>query len=616
MMHMSNRHDHPCVSVIIPTRNRVETFLPRAAKSVLVQTEADLELIIVDDASTDGTAEFVKSLGDPRIKYLQHSKCAGQCAARNTGLEAAKGDFVAFLDDDDEWMPHKLEVQLRAFDESPEFGLIYSGWLWVFQEINTVERKNVPDKKGLIRGYHRWFHNVCVDTLIRTDLVRAAGGYNEALVCYEHTDLLIRLTRLCRFGHVRDVLAVCWSHHGIRVSNSSECLANGIDYLLANYRDFIRVHRKAWAEFNLRLGALKLQALYDTADSREKLLASVKAEPFRKTAWAYVLASLLPSPMLRGLSRYFFVEPDQDSTEITAKSNEQCNKSALLKSFGWHNTGVPAKRVSVAAIVVTYLREKLLLTALEAIVGQSRPPDAVIVIDNGPTGETEESVRRRFPQVIYSRLGENKGPAGGFAAGLKIAYEHGHDWFWLFDDDCRPEGPNCLEALLAHQRDHPALGIIRPVVKDPSTGNVAGAGPWSGALFSRDVVGTVGFPKEDLFFGSEDIEYASRILRQGFTVIKCEDVIVFHNVPSRRTWSSVIRKGYVEPPWRLYYEVRNLVWLQTRRHPFIGFLRSFNITTKILILSMLFGKFRVTQSWMTLNGFIDGVMGRLGRRAG
>ncbi len=106
----------PDVSIILPTYNRADT-IPRAIESVRDQTFADWELIIVDDGSTDGTAERINKL-DPRIRILRQEN-QGCYVARNSGIAAAKGRFIAFLDSDDEWLPHFLEIAMAFFEWSP-----------------------------------------------------------------------------------------------------------------------------------------------------------------------------------------------------------------------------------------------------------------------------------------------------------------------------------------------------------------------------------------------------------------------------------------------------------------------------------------------------------------
>ncbi len=101
------------VSVVIPTYNR-ESLVLRAIHSALGQTHTDLEVIVVDDASKDRTASVVDAIPDPRLRLLRHPTNLGGAVARNTGLRAARGDFIALLDSDDEWLPEKLQVQIGA----------------------------------------------------------------------------------------------------------------------------------------------------------------------------------------------------------------------------------------------------------------------------------------------------------------------------------------------------------------------------------------------------------------------------------------------------------------------------------------------------------------------
>src|ERR1700677_5167969 len=108
----------PEVTVVIPTHDRAETIM-RAVGSVLSQTHSDFELLVIDDGSNDTTPALMAQVADPRLRLLQHTHNRGAAAARNTGIEAACGRFVAFLDSDDEWSPLKLELQLAELKAAP-----------------------------------------------------------------------------------------------------------------------------------------------------------------------------------------------------------------------------------------------------------------------------------------------------------------------------------------------------------------------------------------------------------------------------------------------------------------------------------------------------------------
>jgi glycosyltransferase involved in cell wall biosynthesis len=113
------------VSVIIPTRNRAE-LLTRALNSALRQTYPYFEIIIIDDASEDNTAAIVQNFKDERLRYILLKKNMGAAAARNTGIEQAGGEYVAFLDSDDQWHPEKLAHQVGAMESlSSRVGIVY-----------------------------------------------------------------------------------------------------------------------------------------------------------------------------------------------------------------------------------------------------------------------------------------------------------------------------------------------------------------------------------------------------------------------------------------------------------------------------------------------------------
>ena len=125
------------VSVIIPTYNRAY-ILPDAIESVLQQTYTNFELIVVDDGSTDETGQVVKRFTDSRICCLQHGNNRGYSAALNTGLAAATGDLIAFIDSDDLWRQEKLQAQVVFLQDQPGIGGVFSDLEWVAQETQTT----------------------------------------------------------------------------------------------------------------------------------------------------------------------------------------------------------------------------------------------------------------------------------------------------------------------------------------------------------------------------------------------------------------------------------------------------------------------------------------------
>jgi len=167
------------VSVIIPTHNRAH-LVAEAIDSVLSQTFTDFELIVVDDGSIDNTEEVVRSFIDRRLKYLKQTN-KGVSAARNTGIETAKGEFIAFLDDDDLFLPAKLSLQLARAADDPTAGLVYGKYLSAIRSEGSMKAAGVCHPKLELRDLLLGpaFHWSTV--LIRRTLLEQVGGFEENL---------------------------------------------------------------------------------------------------------------------------------------------------------------------------------------------------------------------------------------------------------------------------------------------------------------------------------------------------------------------------------------------------------------------------------------------------
>ena len=284
----------PTVSTIIPTYNRAH-LLGRAIRSVQAQSFQDWELLVVDDASTDNTKEMVRSLSDSRIVYLAHPENRGPSAARNSGIHAASGRYVGFLDSDDEWLPQKLERQVVLLDQNAETGLVYGGWEWFSDITERVVLRRVPDGRGRIDGLPRWAFNIAVDFLVRRAALQECP-YDERLRSYMEYDLLLRLAMKYSMSYVPEVLVLCHAHSGPR--NNQRDLRSKVavlEYLLNTYGPLIHSDPRAWARFNLILGALYLRSLHQPHRARRHLWRVVAARPLYWKGWAYALGSLAPS---------------------------------------------------------------------------------------------------------------------------------------------------------------------------------------------------------------------------------------------------------------------------------------------------------------------------------
>ncbi len=182
----------PSVSVIIPTHNRA-TFLLCTLASVLRQTFADFEIIVVDDGSTDDTAARVRGLGDARIQLVQQEK-QERAIARNTGIRHARGEFVAFLDDDDVWQPDFLAHTLRAFES--HFGVVYCGWSFIDARDEPLpEAPHLPQARGaVLTDFFRGCFFPTSAALVRRACLENVGDFDPLLVPVEDWDMWLRLS--------------------------------------------------------------------------------------------------------------------------------------------------------------------------------------------------------------------------------------------------------------------------------------------------------------------------------------------------------------------------------------------------------------------------------------
>ena len=180
------------ISVIIPTYNRKKT-LARAIRSVLNQSFSPFEILIIDDGSNDGTEEWVKE-NFQNIKYIYQNN-HGVSSARNIGIENAYGDWVAFLDSDDEWLPNKLYKQVKAIDSNPEVKFFHTNEIWIRNGVRVNQMKK--HKK-----YGGYIFEKCLDicrvspssVLIKKEVLDNIGVFDESLRVCEDYDLWLRIT--------------------------------------------------------------------------------------------------------------------------------------------------------------------------------------------------------------------------------------------------------------------------------------------------------------------------------------------------------------------------------------------------------------------------------------
>ena len=207
----------PKVSIIIPAYNQ-EQFVTQAVDSALAQTYPNVEVIVIDDGSTDGTRDVLANYGK-KIKYI-HQQNKGLAGARNTGILAAQGDYLLFLDSDDIIPPSKLELQVPLLETQPEFGLVYSAWQCVNEDCTQVLLEYRMNKQGnLLRDLlRRTFFCIPAAAIIRRECLERVGLFDESLRAAEDTDMWIRLAYAgYAFGYIDEILLL-YRIHGASLS--------------------------------------------------------------------------------------------------------------------------------------------------------------------------------------------------------------------------------------------------------------------------------------------------------------------------------------------------------------------------------------------------------------
>lgn len=234
------------VSVIIPTYNDILT-VPRAISSALGQTVSVKEVIVVDDDSKDDTEATVKSFEDGRVQYIKHDRNQGGSAARNTGLEYASGDYVAYLDADDEWLPRKLEKQLNELNSrSDDWIAAHCDRTWDFSlydrvafTLSTVvgnKKKNPPKEGGdeLIKEILSLNLSTGASTLlVKRSVVESISGFDPDFPRHQDWEFLIRVLQQGKLAYVDEPLVI--KHDSGRPS--IESFKEGKRLLLTKFAD-------------------------------------------------------------------------------------------------------------------------------------------------------------------------------------------------------------------------------------------------------------------------------------------------------------------------------------------------------------------------------------------
>jgi glycosyltransferase involved in cell wall biosynthesis len=241
---MSNKaFNQPLVSVILPTYNRAHIII-KSVQSVLTQTYHNFEVIVIDDGSTDNTKEIIMNIAckDSRLKYFRNDENKGPSVTRNVGINLARGELIAFADDDDEWFSDKLEKQVNLLQTLPEdFAVVYSGFYKVIgTEKIYIPPKNIYPKEGsilnsLLKGNFVGTPSI----LVRKSALLDIGLFDEKLLMFEDWELVIRLSKKYQFKLIDEPLFISYDSPNSVNKQKGTIFAHTIEYILEkHFADF------------------------------------------------------------------------------------------------------------------------------------------------------------------------------------------------------------------------------------------------------------------------------------------------------------------------------------------------------------------------------------------
>ncbi|MGD9690228.1 MAG: glycosyltransferase [Phycisphaerales bacterium] len=543
-------------SIVIPTFNRA-ALLAQALDSVLPQLDADAEVIVVDDGSSDATAAMFER-GRDRVSFVRQEN-AGPGPARNRGAAIARGEYLCFLDADDLWFPWTLDV-LRGLVAGAERPALISSMPVSFREARELA--------GVVRGgarVERHADYLAADPLsifpgagsmvVRREAFARSGGFASTRMGAEDAELFLRLGVEPGFAFVRSPALVAYRLHAGSLSTDIEAGLRGRRHMIDAERRGVypggaarRRDRRAIITSHIRSGTVvALRA--GRVGAATRLYAAGFAWNAALARWKF----LLGFPLLA--ARALMLRPDARASQGFLPGMP----APAERSPG----GAAGLRASV--VLATRNRKDELRRALNSCLAQSVPVE-IVVRDDGSTDGTDAMMRAEFPMVNYARSAESRGsiPSRNEA----VAAATGEIIFSI-DDDAAFVSARSVEQTLG-DFDHPRVGIvalpfidvlkgdvIEQAAPEPTGVHVLDTYRGCAAAWRREAFLSVGGYTPILRHMAEEPDLSLRLLDRGYVVRAGRADPVHHFESPNRNWDKIWRQiarngvlqGWMTAPW-------------------------------------------------------------------
>ncbi|WP_172188308.1 glycosyltransferase [Microcoleus asticus] len=464
---MSMANSIPQVSVIIPAYNG-DRYIAQAVESVLSQTYTNWEIIVVDDGSSDRTHQVLQPYTD-RIRYF-YQENQGVAAARNRGIQESQGELIAFLDQDDFFLPDKLAAQVALFRSSDSLGIVNSGWRLVNEQGKTISDIKCWEYLPKL-DLEAWIVQMPVlpsAMMFSRKWLELVGGFNSEFDSVDDADLILRLALLgCEAAWLPQI-TVCYRQHDKNVS---------IQKSLKQANLFIKLKQNLFSQPDLpqHIRELENPAFY---------------EALTWMAW-HLYYTGYPVAAVEYYQKSFPYTPYSAIKTVIDWINRL---GAIAKAYGFPLTMqslrnlpewqqlmsniLPKKALRVSVIIPTYNCERYIVRAVESAIDQTYPGWEIIVVDDGSTDNTRQ-ILEPYCDVIQYVYQENQGSAIARNRGCELAKGE----FLAFLDSADFFLAEKLEKQIARFDADPRLDLVQTgwLIVDKKDESIYGVMPWEEA---------------------------------------------------------------------------------------------------------------------------------------